>query len=188
MRLLVTRPEPDNERTAAALRALGHEAMLAPLLRVEAIADADFGSPPWAAILMTSANAARAVAAHPRVGELIGMPVLAVGEACASAARAAGFAEIHSAGGDGRDLARLAAARMAGSHLPLLYLAGEQRARDLAGELSAQGLSVRTIAAYRATAEKSFPPAVRGALVQAPFCYVYKRAPRYVHPRYPGQQ
>src|SRR5947209_3895743 len=27
MRLLVTRPEPDNERTAAALRAAGHEAV-----------------------------------------------------------------------------------------------------------------------------------------------------------------
>ena len=36
MRLLVTRPEPDNERTAAALRALGHEVMLAPLLAIEA--------------------------------------------------------------------------------------------------------------------------------------------------------
>ena len=37
MRLLVTRPEPDNERTAAALRAQGHEVVLAPLLRIEAV-------------------------------------------------------------------------------------------------------------------------------------------------------
>ena len=49
MRLLVTRPEPDNERTAAALRAQGHEVLLAPLLHIEAVADADLGAPPWAA-------------------------------------------------------------------------------------------------------------------------------------------
>ena len=79
MRLLVTRPEPDNERTAAALRARGHEVMLAPLLRIEAVADADLGAPPWAAILLTSANGARAIAGHPRRGELLALPVLAVG-------------------------------------------------------------------------------------------------------------
>ena len=39
MRLLVTRPEQDGERTAAALRARGHEALLAPLMRIEAAAD-----------------------------------------------------------------------------------------------------------------------------------------------------
>ena len=66
MRLLVTRPEPDNVRTAAALRAKGHEVVLAPLLHIEAVADADLGAPPWAAILLTSANGARAIADHPR--------------------------------------------------------------------------------------------------------------------------
>ena len=34
MRILVTRPEPDNARTAAALQARGHTPLLAPLLRV----------------------------------------------------------------------------------------------------------------------------------------------------------
>ena len=72
MRLLVTRPEPDNERTAAVLRAQGHEVVLAPLLHIEAVADADLGAPPWAAILLTSANGARALADHPRRGELHG--------------------------------------------------------------------------------------------------------------------
>ena len=36
MRLLITRPEPDNERTAAVLRAQGHDVLLAPLLHIEA--------------------------------------------------------------------------------------------------------------------------------------------------------
>ena len=68
MRLLVTRPEADAARTAQALRARGHEVLVAPLLRVESI-DADFGGP-FDAVLMTSANAARALASHPRAREL----------------------------------------------------------------------------------------------------------------------
>jgi hypothetical protein len=135
MRLLITRPEPDNERTATTLRALSHEVMLAPLLRIEAIGDADLGAPPWAAILLTSANGARAIAGHPRRGELMELPVLAVGESTAIAARAAGFGDVTSADGAARDLVRLAVARFAASLLPLLYLAGEDRTADLAGEL-----------------------------------------------------
>ena len=140
--------------------------MLAPLLHIEAVADADLGAPPWAAILLTSANGARAIASHPRRGELMALPVLAVGRSSADAARAAGFADVRSADGDARDLVRLAAARFAGSRLPLLYLAGEDRAGDLAGELSAQGLSVRTVVIYRAAKAKEFPSAVRAALEQ----------------------
>ena len=64
MRILVTRPAADAERTAAALRARGHEAIVAPLLSVEFLSDAELGAGPWAAILVTSANAARAIAAH----------------------------------------------------------------------------------------------------------------------------
>jgi uroporphyrinogen-III synthase len=167
MRLLVTRPEPDNERTAAMLRAQGHEVVLAPLLRIEAIAGADLGAPPFAAILLTSANGARAISAHPRHGELIALPVLAVGNSSADAARAAGFAIVESADGDGRDLARLAAKRFAGAGSPpLLYFAGEDRARDLAGELVALGLNVRVIVIYRAAKATQFPPAARTALEQ----------------------
>ena len=48
MRLLVTRPEPDGERTAAKLRARGCEVMLAPLLRVETVdADLDGAGMRW---------------------------------------------------------------------------------------------------------------------------------------------
>jgi uroporphyrinogen-III synthase len=165
MRLLVTRPEPDNMRTAEALRALGHDVVLAPLLSIEPVDDADFGSPPWSAILMTSANAARALATHPRRGELAALPVLAVGRASAEAARAAGFANVLSADGDGGDLAGLAGTRLVPSPLPLLYLAGAERARDLAGELLAHGLTVRTVAVYRAARAVEFPAGVRTALI-----------------------
>ena len=162
MRLLVTRPEPDNERTAAPLRAQGHDVMLAPLLRIESVANADLGAPPWAAILITSANGVRALTSHPRRRELMGLPVLAVGRSSADAARDAGFVDVTSADGDANDLARLAAQRFAGSSLPLLYLAGEDRS----GDLAVPGLTVRTVVVYRAARAGRFPAAVRAALEQ----------------------
>src|SRR5262245_20596076 len=127
MRILLTRPEPDGERTADALRARGNDVVVAPLLRVEPIA-ADVGAPPWAAVLMTSANAARAVAAHPQRDDIVRSPAFTVGDRSAEAARAAGFADVSSARGDAEALVQLVSARLAPGAAPLLYLAGAERA------------------------------------------------------------
>ncbi len=162
MRLLVTRPEEGGVHSAAALRARGHDVLLAPLLQIEPVTDADLGAPPWGAILLTSANAARAIGSHPRIGELVSLPALAVGRRTAEAARGVGFKNVQSADGDGRDLSRVAAARFAGTRAPLLYLAGEERARDLADELA--GLELRTIVVYRAVKLLSLPASVQAAL------------------------
>jgi uroporphyrinogen-III synthase len=163
MRLLVTRPEADARRTAATLSARGHELRIAPLLRIEAVAGADLGSPPWQALLMTSANAARAIALHPRLAELRWLPVLAVGRRTAEAARETGFADVISADGSAGDLARLAAGRF-GAAAPLLYLAGSDRARDLAADLAPSGIAVRTVEIYRAHAAEEFPAEIVAAL------------------------
>jgi|SRR4051812_41394661 uroporphyrinogen-III synthase len=152
MRLLVTRPEEDALRSAESLRARGHEVVVAPLMDTQSIAG-DFGGP-FAAVLMTSANAARALAVHPRAAELARLPVLTVGARTAAAARAGGFADVESADGALADLVRLAK-RFAGRRL--LYLAGEDRAGDLAGELSAHGIMVETAVIYRAVTSDVLP-------------------------------
>ena len=59
MRVVVTRPQADSERTAAALEALGHEVLVAPLMRIEPVAVDLAGT--WSAIVITSANALQAV-------------------------------------------------------------------------------------------------------------------------------
>jgi uroporphyrinogen-III synthase len=165
VRLIVARPEPDGGRTAARLRALGHDVELVPLLRIEPVRGVDFGAGPFAAVLMTSANALSGVASHERIGELRLLPVLTVGRRTAEAARAAGFADVISADGNQRDLARLVRARMAeAEHKALLYLAGEDRSGDLAGDLGALGLPVRTVVTYRAVAASAFPDGVLNAL------------------------
>ena len=164
MRLLLTRPEPDASRTAAGLRARGHEVLLAPLLQFAAVANANLGSGPWAGVLMTSANAARAIAQHPRREELIALPVLAVGDRSAEAARDAGFREVGSAGGDADELLRLAPAHFGGAGARLLYLAGEDRAADLAGALRTRDVTVDTVVIYRMVAAEILPAAIATAL------------------------
>jgi uroporphyrinogen-III synthase len=163
VRLLLTRPEPDAQRTATALRAQGHDVIAAPLLRIEPAADAKIGEGPWAAILITSANAAYAIVAHASVTPLRELPVFAVGRRSAEAMAAAGFADVTSANGDVSDLARLVAARMPPA-APLLYLAGEDRSGDLAGELRARSFAVEITIIYRAVAATGLPPAAADAL------------------------
>jgi uroporphyrinogen-III synthase len=163
MRVLLTRPEPDAQRTAAALRARGHDAIVAPLLHIEILSDADLGDGPWAAMLLTSANAVRAIAAHRRCAELHAVPVYAVGQRSAQAMRDAGFADVASADGNVGDLANLVAARTKPG-TPLLYLAGEERSGDLAGLLRARNFTVQTVLVYRAVAAATLPRQASDAL------------------------
>jgi uroporphyrinogen-III synthase len=162
MRLLVTRPEPDATRTAEALRARGHEVLVAPLLSTQTI-DAEFARA-YGAVLMTSANAARAIAAHKRAAELRALPAYVVGSRTAEAAREAGFSDVESADGALTDLVRLVATRCAGGRAPLLYLAAENRTGELAGDLSAHGIVVETVVVYRALAAERLPPQVTQSL------------------------
>jgi uroporphyrinogen-III synthase len=169
VRLLVTRPEPDDERTAAALRARGHAVMLAPLLRTQTV---EFALPDqtFSAVVLTSANAARAIADHPRRAQLTSLPAFTVGGRTAATARAVGFRDVHSAAGDRGDLIDLLRTDLLRTDLPrkepdphgapLLYLAGEDRAGDLAD----CGLPVHTAVVYRAVKAEHFPPPVAVAL------------------------
>jgi uroporphyrinogen-III synthase len=162
--LLVTRPEPECERTAALLRRRGHEVLLMPLLRIEPIADAELGPGPWAAVVFTSANAVRAVAAHRRFSEFAGLPVYTVGRRTQAAAAAAGFTAIMSANGDVNALVRLITSKSPVANSPLLYCAGEHRAGDVAGALQLHDLRVETVLVYRAVMVPELTPDARAAL------------------------
>jgi len=161
MRVVITRPQSDGERTANALRARGHQVLLAPLMRVEPVPTDLRGN--WSAVIVTSANAPNAIADNPAQIDLLKLPLFAVGQRSAEAARQAGFTDIMSAGGDVRDLVRMLVARHADSKGPLLYLAGEDRAADLPGELAARGIAAEMRIAYRAVTAP-FPRALIEAL------------------------
>ena len=151
MAVLVTRPHPDNEATARALRERGFDVVLAPMLRYEALPLTDALGADFDAVIVTSANALRAVEAE--LGGLLKLPLFAVGDHTASEARRLGFAEVISAAGDAGRLRDLLRKRGKGKKAKrLLYLAGSDLSRDLAGELSEYGFEVVTETTYRMVA------------------------------------
>jgi uroporphyrinogen-III synthase len=156
MWLVVTRPRPDAERTAAVLRERNHAVLVAPLLRIETISDFEIPAGPFAAILATSANAAAAIKVHSRLLELLVLPVFAAGDRSAEAMRMVGFAPVVSASGDVNHLVELVTEQVRPG-AALLYLAAGERAGDLAGDLSGRGYRVQTAIVYRAVADAPLP-------------------------------
>ena len=57
MAVLVTRPHPDDETTAKALRARGFDVLRAPMLRFEPVPFHDDADATYGAVIVTSANA-----------------------------------------------------------------------------------------------------------------------------------
>src|SRR6267154_2295064 len=161
MAVLVTRPHPDDEATASALRARGFEVLLAPMLRFEPVAFYDDADVQYGAVLVTSANALRGIEPHLKGSRLLKLPLFTVGEHTASAAHRAGFDNVIPASGDAASLRDLVLASVKAKELkkasPLLYLAGADVARDLAGELGERGFTVVTHTTYRMIPVSSLP-------------------------------
>jgi uroporphyrinogen-III synthase len=151
--VLVTRPAPDNEATASALRARGFEVLLAPMLRFEPVAFQEDKDAQYGAVLVTSANALRGIEPHLKGSRLLKLPLFAVGEHSASAAGGMGFENVIPAHGDAASLRDSVLASVKAKELKktstLLYLAGADLARDLAGELGERGFTVVTHTTYR---------------------------------------
>jgi uroporphyrinogen-III synthase len=161
MAVLVTRPHPDNEATARALRDRGFDVVLAPMLRFEPVVLADDLGQGHAAVVVTSANAFRAVEAQ--LAPLLKLPLYAVGEHTASEARRLGFAKVIVAEGDAEKLRDRVRKDLKAKSRRLLYLAGADRSRDLAGELADHGFDVVTRTTYRMAALSGLSRATRDA-------------------------
>lgn len=163
MRILVTRPQPDADKTAAKLRALGHEPVMAPLLTVVfAAPPVDLAEP--AALMLTSRNAVRAVSRWPQAAGWRDRPVFVTGQGTGDAARRAGFADVRSADGNAADLAALVMAEIGPALRPILYPAARDRSEGFVEVLRTKGYDVLVVEAYRAEIAASFDPAVCEAL------------------------
>ncbi|WP_316230341.1 uroporphyrinogen-III synthase [Bradyrhizobium sp. SZCCHNR1051] len=159
MAVLVTRPAPDNERTASALRARGFEVLLAPMLRFEPVALPPDAGRDAAGVIVTSSNALRAAAPQLRGSALLRLPLFAVGDRTAAAAREAGFTQVISAAADATALRDLIADSgvVVDAKATLLYLAGADISRDLASELAERGFDVVTQTVYRMAPVAALP-------------------------------
>jgi uroporphyrinogen-III synthase len=164
MRVLITRPEREAAALATALGERGHTAVIAPLFQLV------FLHPPTGfeaslaacqAILLTSANGARALAeaSHQRA-----RPILAVGDTTAATAEGLGFTSVTSAAGDGAALAALVRQRFDPQAGPLLHVSGTEVGFDLAEALGKDGFEVNRVALYDAREADTLPPSAVAAL------------------------
>lgn len=144
-RIWITRAQPGADATAERVRALGHEAIIAPLLAVRALPDVAVDLSGVAALAFTSANGVRAFAdIH---GERA-IRVFAVGAATAQAARAAGFRLVLSADGNVEALAEGIGQRRGELRGAILHLGAAEPAGDLVGGLEKQGVVARSLTLY----------------------------------------
>src|SRR5476649_320759 len=176
---LITRPEEDARPLADALAARGIAVLVEPLLAIAtrhaAAGDLAGDLAGVQAILFTSANGVRAFA---ELSSRRDIGVLAVGDATAAAARAVGFTAVESAGGDVKDLARLARQRLKPETGPLFHAAGSVVAGDLAQLLASDGFTLRRRMLYESQAAQAFSPTARAALAARGIDLVLLFSPR----------
>ncbi len=154
--ILVTRPEDAADQTARRLIALGWRPVVAPMLLVVPL-PADLPDPGAVqALLVTSANALPFLPSG-----LHDTLLLAVGDATAAAARAAGFSRIASAGADAAALATLAAQACSPTGAPLLLAGAARQGAALAARLAREGFAVRHHAVYDAVPVTDLPQTAR---------------------------
>ncbi len=154
--LIVLRPEPGASVTAHEARALGLDAHRCPLFAIEPLAWTPPPSGSFDALILTSANAVRHAGGG--LARYAGLPVHAVGEATAEAARGAGLdvASAYAGGAQAMvDALPIEPARR------LLWLCGEDRTAIDPG-----ALDIAAVAVY--AARPIDPPASFGALTAAP--------------------
>jgi uroporphyrinogen-III synthase len=160
MRVLVLRPDDGARRTAAHLRALGHEPVCAPLLE-----PAGTGQPPpsgaFDGVIATSAQAF-AFAEPFALQRFLRFPLMCVGARTAAAARESGFSDIRIVAADARRLA--VALCQEPSMKSLLYVAGQDRKPALEEALGELGVAVATWVTYEARAAVSLSAGALHAL------------------------
>lgn len=163
-RVWVTRAEPGATRTAQRVRALGFMPVVHPLLAVRFI-DAPLDLDGVAALAFTSRNGIDGFA---RLHAARDLPVYAVGDATATAARAAGFNKVQSARGDLDALAAMIRRTHHAQGGVVLTPGPLQPAGDLAARVGS-AIAVRSVVVYRAEATTDLSvPAFDIALVHSP--------------------
>lgn len=142
MRLLVTRPEPDATALRAHLIAQGHEVLIEPLINIRFDNADPIELDEVQALIATSRNGLRALAASPALEQAQSLLLFAVGPGTAATAKALGFRHVIKGPGTGRQLVAFIIEHADVNGGPLLHLAGDVLAFDFASELSRLGYHV----------------------------------------------
>lgn len=160
MRLLVTRPREDADPLARSLDEAGHEVVVSPLLEIVFHDEVVLPPGPFQALLITSANGARALARRGDVDALKSLRVFTVGQASAEAMLSAGFRWVESADSDVDSLAAAVSIELSPMAGALLHVAGSVVAGDLSNVLAMQGFQVARAVLYEARVPSHLPTAI----------------------------
>lgn len=174
MRLLLTRPAEEGERSRRAFAAAGHSLLLAPVLEIEPTA----AVPDFTGVQAIAVTSRRGLAALAAATGRRDLPLYAVGEGTAEAARAAGFQQVAVAEGDLAALARLLGAGIDPGAGSVLHAAGEILAGDLGEALQPYGITVVRTTLYRAREVGELPPMALSALRESKLDGVVFFSPR----------
>lgn len=150
MRVLVTRPKADAADLAAQIAALGHEVVTEPMLQIVPLAIDGAAFDGAQAIIATSRNGLRALAVTDALARVRTLPIFTVGPGTTELAREIGFRTVIEGAGTGRDLVAPIIRHCDATKGVLVHVAGETLAYNLSGALAADGITVRTVTAYRA--------------------------------------
>lgn len=161
MLVLVTRPREQSADTVEALEALGHEALVDPLLAIRPLDPGPIDFDPADAVIVTSANAVQALRAVPP-----SLPIYAVGESTAAAVRSKVGNAVRVGPGDGAGLAEtiIEARQATGGPHSVLHLRGAAVAADLETRLTAAGLRYRSVVVYEAVTADALAPSTVNAM------------------------
>ena len=178
MHVLLTRPDADAEPLKSRIEQLGHRVSLAPLLTIELQNIASTALQGASAIVATSRNGLRALAASPALSPALHLPLFAVGPATSAYARELGFVNILPGAGTAADLVPIIAANPAAKVGSIVHLAGVHLAFDLAGVLAQLGIRLTALPAYRSVAAETLDPGIAAGLEAKAFDAVILMSPR----------
>lgn len=162
--VIITRAEPGASETAARVRALGAEPILASVLSLQS--DPNVPLPALktlSGLVFTSANGVRVFAERETDRTLTAW---CVGPATATAAREAGFSHVRESAGNAVDLAEFIAANATSSERPLLHVANAAAKGDLKAELERLGFAVQFAPLYLMQPADTLPEAAIKAITQ----------------------
>jgi len=166
--VLVTRPRPEAEETAARIQALGHACLIEPMLEIVPLAGSPLDLAGVQALLVTSRNGARALATRSPERAL---RVFAVGEATARLLVDLGFAAVETAEGTALDVAERVRRSCAPPAGALLHVRGAEVVADPVPLLRTAGFETRSAVWYEARTPSAFSPHLKRTMRQRAIGY-----------------
>lgn len=149
--VLITRPIEQAYNTAEKVRELGHIPVISPLLEMKFVPLTLPALPPEAFVLLTSQNAAHALASVPH-----DQHILCVGDKTAQAVKEKGFTNVVSVNGTSDDMVSHLLTYVNPQTTPFVYLRGRDIKQDIKTILEHQGFKGEEHIVYKADEILSF--------------------------------